>query len=205
MAESAEQVYQRVLDMTDGTGRLAMPPSSDWDVFPWEVVDGRLAPKALRPPGDEPARWGEAPDKPCGACAGFDPDRIVWEDESWVLTHEAEPSGLPLVLVLHTREHLDMGHLDDDLASELGRITNRLVRIVEGLPHIGRLHVNRWGDGGAHFHQWFFARTHRLPGVLGSYAVDWDEILPPGPVETWREDLHVVGTKLANWGGESRV
>ena len=204
MAESAEQVHARILRQHPD-GRLPMPPTGEWDVFPWKVRDGAVAPRPVRPPSPEAPRWGEDPDKPCGACAGFDPDRIVWEDERWVLTHEAAPSGLPLVLVLHTREHLDMGELDDDLASELGRITNRLVRVLEGLPNIGRAHVNRWGDGGAAFHLWFFARTAGMTGILGSYAVEWDEILPPGPEDVWRADLHAVGTKLANWGGTARA
>lgn len=67
------------------------------------------------------------------------------------------------------------------MAAEFGLICTRLTRIVEGLPHIGRAHVSRWGDGGAHGHWWFFARTARLPQILGSMAVEWDEIVPPGP------------------------
>ncbi|CAN5437497.1 hypothetical protein BH11ACT8_BH11ACT8_33390 [soil metagenome] len=123
----------------------------------------------------------------------------------WVLTHAGAPTGLPLVLFLHTREHLDMGNLDDEQASQLGRITNRLVRIIENLDHIGRVHVNRFGDGGSHFHQFFFARTARLTHVLGSPALEWDEILPPGPEDVWRADLHTVATKLAHWGGDARA
>ena len=80
-----------------------------------------------------------------------------------------------------------------------------LVRIIGHLPNIGRVHVNRWGDGSAHFHLWFFARTARLGQVLGSYAVEWDEVLPPGPEDVWRTDLRTVGTKLANWGGQARM
>jgi diadenosine tetraphosphate (Ap4A) HIT family hydrolase len=205
MAESAEEVYARVVAAAGEGGRLPMPEIGSWDVFPWEAVDGAVVPKVLPPPGPEPARYGEDPAKPCGACQGFDPDRVVWEDDFWVLTHDGKPSGLPLVLVLHTREHLDLPDLDDDLASQLGRIETRLVRIIGSLPHIGRVHVNRWGDGSAHFHLWFFARTQGLGQVLGSYAVEWDEILPPGPEDVWRADLHTVATKLANWGGHARA
>ena len=96
-----------------------------------------------------------------------------------MLTAAPEPSGLPLVLMLWTREHEDAGEIDDDLASEFGRISNRLVRIIEGLPGIGRVHVNRWGDGSAHFHVWFFARPDGFAQIKGSYAVEWDDILPP--------------------------
>jgi diadenosine tetraphosphate (Ap4A) HIT family hydrolase len=205
MAESAEEVYARVVATVGEDGRLPLPALGEWDVFPWEAADGTVVPKVLQAPADEPPRWGESPSKPCGACQGFDPARVVWEDEHWVLTHDGAPSGLPVVLVLHTREHLDMPDLSDALASELGRISVRLTRIIGSLPNIGRVHVDRWGDGASHFHLWFFARTARLGQVLGSYAVEWDAVLPPGPEDVWRADLHTVATKLANWGGDARA
>ena len=205
MPESAEEIHARVVAAVGPHGHLPMPAMGSWGVFPWEVVDGQLVPKTVPPPADEPTRWGESPDKPCGACAGFEPTHVVWEDDGWVLTHPGAPSGLPLVLVLHTREHVDLDGLDDELASQLGRISNRLARIVGHLPHVGRVHVNRWGDGSSHFHLWFFARPARLPSVLGSYAVEWDAVLPPGPEDVWRADLHTVATKLANWGGHARA
>lgn len=205
MPESAEEVYARVVAAAGDDGRLPMSDSKSWSIFPWDAVDGEVVPRVLPPPADEPTRWGDAPDKPCGACAGFAAEKIVWEDERWVLTHPGAPSGLPLVLVLHTREHQDLGCLDDETASQHGRITNRLVRIIERLPEIGRVHVNRWGDGGSHLHTWFFARTARLTNVLGSPASEWDDLIPPGPEGVWREDLAHVARRLANWGGTARA
>jgi diadenosine tetraphosphate (Ap4A) HIT family hydrolase len=205
MPESAEEVYQRIVATTGDGGRLPMPASGGWDIFPWDVVDGALAPKVVQPPGEEPARSGEDPTKPCPECTGIDPDRIVWEDEHWVLTHPGEPTGLPLVVMLHTRQHEDFGQLDDELASQYGRISNRLVRIIENLPNIGRVHVSRWGDGGAHFHVWFFARTKGLMPVLGSPASEWNDIIPAGAEDVWRADLNTLATKLANWGGDARA
>ena len=205
MAESAEVVHARILAAVGEDGRLPMTPSVSWDIFPWESVGGAVVPQVLPPPSDEPGRSGEDPDRPCGACEGFDPERVTWEDERWVLTHGGAPSGLPLVLTLHPREHLDLGDLDDDQASELGRITNRLTRVMEHLQHVGRVHVNRWGDGGSHLHVGFFARTARLTNVLGSPAMEWDDIIPPGDEQVWRADLTTVATKLANWGGTARV
>ena len=205
MAESAEEIYARVVAAFGKDGHLPMPPSAQWDIFPWEVVDGKIAPKVLRPPAPEPPRVGEVPEKPCHACEGFDPDRVVWEDEHWVLTHNGEPSGLPLVVVLWSRRHHDMWEMDDETSSELGRVSTRLVRIIGKLDNIGRVQVNRWADGSAHLHVWFQARPVGLPNVRGSYAVEWDDVLPPGPEDVWRRDLRTVGTKLANWGGHARV
>jgi len=205
MPESAEEVHARVVAAAGEDGRLPMSASGAWDIFPWDAVGGQVVPRVMPPPADEPARWGEAPDKPCGPCAGFSPENVVWEDEHWVLTHPGAPSGLPLKVMLQPREHLDLGDLDDELASEHGRITTRLVRIIEHLPEIGRVHVNRWGDGGSHLHTWFFARTARLGHVLGSPAAEWDDLVPPGPEDVWRADLAYVAERLANWGGTARA
>ena len=205
MPESAAEIYARAVEAAGADGRLPTPPIGDWEVFPWEAVDGAVVPKVLAPPTEPAPRTGEEGGPPCGTCGDLDPATVVWEDEYWVLTHRGAPSGLPLVLTLWTREHLDVGDLDDELASQLGRISNRLVRIMHGLPDIGRVHVNRWGDGSAHLHLWFFARPRGLEAVKGSYAVEWDEILPPGPEDVWRADLHTVAAKLANWGGHARA
>lgn len=205
MPESSAEVYARAVEAAGSDGRLPTPAIADWDTFPWEVADGRIAPKALRAPSDEPPREGEDGGAPCVMCAGFGPEQIVWEDEFWVVTVDEKPSGLPLVLTLWTREHLDFGDLDDELASQFGRITNRLARIVQGLPGIGRVHVGRWGDGCSHFHVWFLARPEGLLDLRGSYAAEWDEILPPGPDDVRRADLHQVAIKLENWGGHARA
>lgn len=204
MAETAEQVHARIAAAT-ADGRLAAPPSNDWDNFPWEAVDGAVVPRVLPPPADDPVRAGESPELPCPACAGVLGDNLVWEDERWRLKHFGAPGGLPVVLILEPKVHLDFGQLDDDLASEHGRISNRLTRIIEGLENVARCHVLRYGDGGAHAHTWFVARTARLTGVVGSPVIEWNDVLPPGPEDVWRADLHVIATKLANWGGEARA
>ncbi len=205
MAESAQQVHARIAEVVAADGRLAAPPSNAWDNFPWTVHGGEIVPRELPAPADDPLRSGEDPDRPCSACAGVPADNLVWEDEAWRLKHFGKPSGLPLVLILEPRVHLDFGQLDDELASQHGRISNRLTRIIEGLDNIARCHVLRYGDGGAHAHTWFVARTARMTGVIGSPLIEWDDVLPPGPEDVWRGDLHVVATKLANWGGEARA
>lgn len=205
MAETAAQVYDRISSTADADGRLPAPGSTAGEIFPWEALDGGIRPKVLAPPRVERPRRGEA-GQPCPVCdIGPQRDRVVWEDEHWVLTHPGAPSGLPIVLLLGSRSHLDFGELDDELASQFGRISNRLVRIIEALPNIGRAHTARWGDGNAHLHVWFFGRTAGLPGVLGSPAAEWDDIIPPGPEEIWRTDLQAVATKLAAWGGTPRI
>ena len=47
------------------------------------------------------------------------------------------------------------------------------------------------------------ARTAGLPSILGSFAVDWDDILPPGPEDVWRADVEAVATALASYDGRA--
>ncbi|HET8560800.1 MAG TPA: hypothetical protein VFL69_09810 [Marmoricola sp.] len=206
MPESPEELYARVVAQVGEGGRLPMPPVEEWDMFPWEVVDGRLVPKVVRPPVEaEEPRWGETADKPCASCADDSTARTIWENERWYVTSFPEPKGMPLVLMLHSREHLDFPDMDDRLAAEYGVLSTRLCRIMSHLPHIGRVHVCRWGDGGSHLHVWFIGRHERLPGIVGSLAVEWDEMLPPPPEDVWRADLAAVARRLANHDGRAMV
>jgi hypothetical protein len=204
MPESPEDLYARIVSQVGEGGRLPMSPVSEWDVFPWEVVDGTLQPKVLRPPLDaEAPRAGDPGGDPCPTCASGGADRI-WENDRWAV-RPMPRGGMPLVLMLESREHLDYTDLDDDLAAEYGRISVWLSRIMSKLPYVGRVHVLRIGDGGSHLHIWHVARPERMPGILGSLAMEWDEMLPPPPEAVWRADLKAVADRLATHDGRALV
>ncbi|TIC83542.1 hypothetical protein E8D34_15535 [Nocardioides sp. GY 10113] len=108
---------------------------------------------------------------------GVDPASIVWEDEIWVLArHDA---GDRLGLTLHHREPEALGQLSDDHASQLGRIGNRLVRIIENLPDAGAVSLGRNPDVHA-----------KLYFEVADVADD---------------RLHEIAVKLSNWGGSARA
>ncbi|MGH7760400.1 MAG: HIT family protein, partial [Candidatus Dormibacteraceae bacterium] len=173
---------------------LRMPPVGEWDTFPFE---GNLRPRPLRPPLDEEVPRQGAGGIDCRACAAPD-DRFIWTTERWRLGAFERPSGLPVILILEPRAHYgEPGDLPDDLAAELGVTLARVERAVRAVPHVGRVHVCRWGDGGEHLHWWFIARPSRLPQLIGSFAAIWDDILPPIPEEIWRENLAVVARELS--------
>lgn len=203
MPESPEALYARIVDAVGPDGRLPLSSGTTWDIFPWEIADGELVTKVLRPPleAEEP-RWGEG-GKPCGTCDGEAADRRIWENDAWTVT-ALERSGL-FTLMLEPREHLDYTDLDDQQAAELGRISVWLSRIMTNLEHVGRVHVMRIGDGGAHLHVWHIARPERFGQILGSMVVEWDDVLPAIPEEIWRADLTYVAERLAQHDGRALV
>jgi len=201
MPESAADVYARVVAQVGEGGRLPLPPVTDWETFPFE---GDLHVRMVQPPeAAEAPRAGEG-DQPCWRCAN-ERENVIWRNDAWLVTSPPHPTGLPLVLSLETREHMDFLDLDDEMAADFGRVSSWLHRIMTYLPHVGRVHLNKWGDGSAHLHCFFLARPAGMPQTRGSFAALWDDILPPTPEDVWRADLHEVARKLANHDGEALV
>lgn len=187
MPETADELYAR------SAALLRMPPVHEWDTFPFE---GDMRPRALRSPMAEDSPREGTGGVDCASCKRGD-DGGLWANERWRLFHFAQPSGLPLVLILEPRGHYgDPGDLPDDLSAELGTLLARVERAVRAVPGVGRVHVCRWGDGAEHLHWWFMARPARFPQLLGSFAAIWDDVLPPLPESVWRENLAIVKQAL---------
>lgn len=175
----------------------SLPGFASWPTFPFE---GDLHVKRLDDPViQEPARHGEDPAE-CRACRAPD-EAYIWVSERWRVRSLDRPTGLPMVLILESRSHLDLGDLPNMLAAELGVMTVRLERAVRSLDGVARVHVNRWGDGSAHLHLWFLARPYGRLQLRGTFLSLWDEILPPIPEHQWRENLALVAAWLAEFGG----
>ncbi|MGL5927461.1 MAG: hypothetical protein ACRCY8_00860 [Dermatophilaceae bacterium] len=204
--ESVETYAARVAAAQDAEGRLALDPGGvvTWDVFPFEADGLRLRPGPFLA-GAEELRAGEDPGTcPCTGAASEQPQGwpVVWGDDDWRLK-AASPSGSPLVLLLEPHRHVDIGDLPDDLAAGYGRLQVALVSAVEALPSVARCHVLRIGDGSAHAHLWFIARPARMPQLRGSFMVDWDDLLPPIPVEVRDANAAFVVARLAERLGDA--
>lgn len=159
--------------------------------------------KLAAPVEKEPPRSGEdAAD--CVACNTPD-DAYIWVDERWRVRAMDRPTGLPIVLILECRSHLDLGDLPNLLAAELGVMTVRLERAVRSLDGVARVHVNRWGDGSAHLHMWFLARPYGRLQLRGTFLSLWDDILPVMAEQQWRENLALVAAWLAEFGGKANA
>ena len=186
MIETPESLHARAVSA------LRMPPVEDWEEFPF---DGEMRPRDLQPPVDREApREGER-GVDCWACAQPD-EAFTWTNERWRLL-PARPNGLPLVVLLHPRDHYaEPGDLPDDLAAECGVLLSRIERAIRSIGEIGRVHVCRWGDGSEHLHWWFMARPARIPQLIGSFAAIWDDILPVTPDEIWQGNLDAMMAAL---------
>lgn len=170
-----------------------LPDFTTWPSFPFE---GDIRVKPIESPVEvEPPRTGEDPND-CSACSASD-DAYIYVNERWRVRAMDRPTGLPMVLILESRSHLDLGDLPNMLAAELGVMTVRIERAVRSLDGVARVHVNRWGDGSAHLHVWFLARPHGRLQLRGTFLSLWDEILPPIREDVWRDNLAMVAAWLA--------
>jgi hypothetical protein len=87
---------------------------------------------------------------------------------------------------------------------ELDGLRVRVTAAIEELPSVGRCHVGRYGDGGAHAHPFFFGRPARMLHLRGSCLLDWEENLPPVPEDVRLANAGPVGRRLVERVGGER-
>lgn len=125
----------------------------------------------------EPPRAGEAGGEPCRICTGRVRDQ-VWSDEIWTL-HPPGGCALPGTVWLSSRAHVDsFCDLSPAAAADFGRIAARVERAILARGDVGRVHLYRWGDGGAHFHVWFMPRPLGMLDAAGMMLPLWEDVLP---------------------------
>jgi diadenosine tetraphosphate (Ap4A) HIT family hydrolase len=141
-------------------------------------------PLVPRTPGErvipEPPRRGEPGGEPCGICSG-EAAAPVWSNDLWTL-HPPVQASLPGTVWLASREHVDsFSNLSEAASADFGRIAARVDRAILGLGDVGRVHLYRWGDGGAHFHVWFMPRPLGMIEAMGPMLPLWEDVLPNVP------------------------
>jgi diadenosine tetraphosphate (Ap4A) HIT family hydrolase len=170
-------------------------------LFPFEG-DVRMLPLE-NPRFPEPERHGVLAAE-CRQCRE-EPENLIWSDEHWRVLSRPAPHGLPIVAVLVPRAHHDLEDLPANLARELGPMVQRVARAMSRLDSVGRVHVNRWGDGSYHFHVWFLARPRGMWQMRGAMLAVWDDLLPRVPDEEWAANRRAVAAALAEDGGQAVV
>ena len=169
-----------------------------WEIFPFE---GDLRVKVLDAPQlPEPPRHGEDGADSCSGCR--EPlKNAIWADEHWRVIHTGAPTALPAVVLLCPMGHYDLHDLPPARSAEVGPMLQRVERAVMALGGIARVHVDKWGDGGAHLHLWLTARPAGMMQLRGTCLPLWDDVLPPQDEQQWRGVMAEVAASLAADGG----
>jgi diadenosine tetraphosphate (Ap4A) HIT family hydrolase len=125
----------------------------------------------------EPPRRGEPGGEACGICS-MEATAAVWSDDNWTL-HPPVGGSLPGTVWLASRVHVDsFSDLPPELASDFGHVAGRVEKAILSLGDVGRVHLYRWGDGGAHFHVWFLPRPLGMLEASGMMLPLWEDVLP---------------------------
>ena len=64
------------------------------------------------------------------------------------------------------------------VAADFGRVVARVERAILSLGDIARVHLYRWGDGGAHFHVWLIPRPLGMVEAAGMMLPIWEDVAP---------------------------
>jgi diadenosine tetraphosphate (Ap4A) HIT family hydrolase len=140
----------------------------------------------------------------CGACRRPDDD-YLWTDENWRLMGLA-PTQVRGIVLLETRDHHDsFADLPLPRLTELGPMLARVERAVLGIGDVARVHVNRWGEGLAHFHLWFIPRPLGRVQLRGPMLPIWLEVLPDVDENTAESARRSVALTMAAEGGSAHL
>jgi diadenosine tetraphosphate (Ap4A) HIT family hydrolase len=146
----------------------------------------------------EPPRAGDPGGAPCRVCPARETEHTIWSNDRWILNHGVDTS-LPGAVWLTTRVHLDsFADLPPDLAAEFGGLAGRIERAVLGLGDVGRVHLYRWGDGGAHFHVWFIPRPLGMLEASKMMLPLWEDVLPKASEAAIAGAKERIGAALAS-------
>lgn len=144
----------------------------------------------------EPPRRGEPGGPPCGICSDA-MTSAVWQDEHFTV-HPPVHSSLPGAVWVASKEHADsFGDLSSEVAAAFGPLVARVERaMLAALDDVARIHLYRWGDGGAHFHVWLLPRPLGFLDAQGMYLPVWEDVLPEVPDEESRAAARKIAVAL---------
>jgi diadenosine tetraphosphate (Ap4A) HIT family hydrolase len=148
----------------------------------------------------EPPRRGEPGGEPCGICGG-EATAPVWSDDLWTL-HPPVGGSLPGTVWLASRAHVDsFKDLPREAAADFGVVAGRIERAILSLGDVARVHLYRWGDGGAHFHVWFLPRPMGMVEANGAMLPIWEDVLPNVSDEELAAAARRVAAAMTDDGG----
>lgn len=140
----------------------------------------------------------------CHACSRLDDD-YVWTDDRWRLG-SVRPAQVRGIVLLETRAHHDsFADMAVPTLAELGPMVARVERAVLGIGDVARVHVNRWGEGVAHFHLWFMPRPLGWLQLRGPMLPLWLDLMPDIDDDTAQSALRSIARAMAADGGTAHI
>jgi diadenosine tetraphosphate (Ap4A) HIT family hydrolase len=166
----------------------------------WFPFAGDITVKPLEEPVvPEPDRHGLTRET-CDSCRRADHE-YVWTDDAWRLVPYS-PTQIRGIVLLETREHLDsFADMGPELLTTLGPMVARVERVLLDLGDVARVHVCRWGDGGAHFHLWLIPRPLGALQLRGSMLPIWLDLIPDVEDEVAEAAFAQIASGMAGDGG----
>jgi hypothetical protein len=161
-------------------------------LFPVTGTDLQVKTPLPRTDADAP-RSGEPGGGPCGSCAAPD-DEYLWTNDRWRVRGGVR--SCVKQVFLETRAHVDLLDMPATEAAELGPMLQRIERAMLATGDVGRVHIHRWGDGGAHFHLWLYGRPLGDPQMLGFGLVLWAMLLPRMNETEWASAMDAIAAHL---------
>jgi diadenosine tetraphosphate (Ap4A) HIT family hydrolase len=145
----------------------------------------------------EPPRRGEPGGPPCGVCSGANVAK-VWEDEHWTV-HPPVGGSLPGTVWAASKVHVDsFADLPLEAQQSFGVLCARVDAARMARGDGGRVHLYRWGDGGAHFHVWFMPRPLGMLEASGAMLPLWEDVLPNVTDEALRRAAEELATRMGS-------
>jgi len=103
----------------------------------------------------------------------------VEERVNWLSHGAASVASLAGAVWLASRDHVDsFSDLSDAAAAEFVHVVAKVERGILSLGGVARVHLYRWGDGGAHFHVWMLPRPLGMLEAKGMMLPLWEDVLP---------------------------
>jgi diadenosine tetraphosphate (Ap4A) HIT family hydrolase len=124
------------------------------------------------------------------------PPPRAWPDDLSSL-HPPVGGSLPGTVWLASKSHVDsFRDLRPVAAQDFGLVVGAIEPAIYSLGNVGRLHLYRWGDGGAHFHVWFLPRPLGMLKACNMTLPLWEDVLPKVPDEEMRAAAKQVAAAL---------
>ncbi|KRF10515.1 hypothetical protein [Nocardioides sp. Soil796] len=120
----------------------------------------------------------------------------MWSDDHFAV-YPPRTCSLPGTVWIASREHVDsFVDLSPAASAAFGPFVAQVEGAILARGDVGRVHLYRWGDGGAHFHVWLMPRPLGMLDAQGMMLPLWEDVLPNATDEECLAAAQEIGSRL---------